>query len=335
MLGHTEGPLNNYIYQFHMPLFFFLSGMVYKDKKDQSLIKLSLGKIRSLYLPYLYYGMAFLLLHNVFYKLNIYSNASSFNGSVQKLYGAKDFFKQFINTITCSSREQVGGAMWFLVSLLTASILFIILRRVLNRFNRREIYLGIIISCLFFIGYYTNLPRYFSISLIALFFYYLGYLYKEFKERIKFNFLIFIASVLAICALTEVNEVSMVSNKYTNPILLIVSSLVGIYMILYLSKSIEGTFLDNKFTFIGRNTMVIMMLHFLSFKVVSFIGVLIKEENIKLIGSFPVLYSTGFWWVVYGMVGVFLPLLSKYTVLKLKCFVTKDKKQLESIESKL
>ena len=115
---------------------------------------------------------------------------------------------------------------------------------------------------------------------------------------------------------------------------LLVALAIIIYMILYLSKSTEGTFLDNKFTFIGRNSMVIMMLHFLSFKVVSFIGVLIKGENIKLIGSFPVLYSTGFWWIVYGMVGVFLPLLSKYTVLKLRCLVTKDKKQLESIESK-
>ncbi|MBE6049624.1 MAG: hypothetical protein E7214_02920 [Clostridium sp.] len=327
VLGHTNSPLRNYIYQFHMPLFFFLSGTVYKDKEEKGFINLAMGKIRSLYIPYLAYGLSFLALHNVFYKLNIYSKASNFMGKVQEQYKIKDFMRQFFNTLTCSCREQVGGAMWFLSSLLIVSMLFIIIRRLLKKVEKRELYVMASVVVLFIVGYYTNLPRYFSISLVALFFYYLGYLYKVFKEKIKLNFYVFIISVLSIIALAPVNKVDMVINKYTNPLLLILSSLLGIYMILYLSKLIEDTSLNKKISYIGRNTMVIMTLHFLAFKTVNLIEVVVYGEEYELIGSFPVLNSTGVWWIVYGVVGVFLPLIGKWFLLKLRKDVIKNKEK--------
>ena len=34
VLGHCNPPFNKLIYSFHMPLFFILSGYLYKNKKD-------------------------------------------------------------------------------------------------------------------------------------------------------------------------------------------------------------------------------------------------------------------------------------------------------------
>lgn len=80
VLGHSIGeygdyltPVRSFIYMFHMPLFFALSGYCFKEKYLTDFKTFAWHKVKGLYFPFVKYGLLFLLLHNVFYHLNIYN----------------------------------------------------------------------------------------------------------------------------------------------------------------------------------------------------------------------------------------------------------------------
>lgn len=119
VIGHSGCPdaLSNIIYMFHMPLFFILSGMLFKESylEDKvSSVTFLKKRIKGLYFPYVKYGLLFLLFHNVFYYLNIYNSVYGFRGQVSHIYGVHDFIHGFLNVITMTGAEQLLGGYWFL-----------------------------------------------------------------------------------------------------------------------------------------------------------------------------------------------------------------------------
>ena len=54
VLGHTSAQLRNLIYGFHMPLFFFLSGVVF-NKEKYSIKGFVKSRFNSLILPYIFF----------------------------------------------------------------------------------------------------------------------------------------------------------------------------------------------------------------------------------------------------------------------------------------
>lgn len=68
----------HYIYMFHMPLFFVLSGYFFKTPRSlRDLFVFLKKKIIGLYLPYLLWSTSFILLHNFLLKYDIGENAYS------------------------------------------------------------------------------------------------------------------------------------------------------------------------------------------------------------------------------------------------------------------
>ena len=68
-----DGYFKNMMWQMHMPLFAFLSGIVYKEEYSLNFQKVRIfivKKIEKLYIPFEAYSLFFLLLHNFFYKIN-------------------------------------------------------------------------------------------------------------------------------------------------------------------------------------------------------------------------------------------------------------------------
>ena len=114
VLGHTASVYQDFVYLFHVPLFFIVSGALFKrtDSLRTDLCK----KWKRLYLPNLEYGILFLLLHNVFVGWGIYGS--------EAFYEPVDFLKAGAKVI-CWGNEQLGGAMWFLRSLFFAYCLYL------------------------------------------------------------------------------------------------------------------------------------------------------------------------------------------------------------------
>ena len=62
ILGHIlpmDSILKKYIYSFHMPLFFILTGIVYSYKDNESFCKIIEKQIKSILIPFFIFGLIF------------------------------------------------------------------------------------------------------------------------------------------------------------------------------------------------------------------------------------------------------------------------------------
>lgn len=90
--------------QFHMPLFAFLSGILYREQYNTSLNQVCVytkKKIKGCYVPFVIYNFVFLMLHNLFYKIHIYGELGG-----KKYYNIKDFLHQIIAILTMGGRRK-------------------------------------------------------------------------------------------------------------------------------------------------------------------------------------------------------------------------------------
>ena len=79
IIGHTASPLNGWIYTFHMPLFFFISGFLRFGGTRKSWGKFLLGKAGSSLLPYLLFWFVTSVLFRNLYNI-ILSGSTVFYG---------------------------------------------------------------------------------------------------------------------------------------------------------------------------------------------------------------------------------------------------------------
>ncbi len=102
--------LKFYIGIFHMPLFFFISGFLTKERKDTK-EELSKWK-RSLIIPYFIYNLIFYPYWLIRLYVDNGSNIGSFDYLIKPIIGL--FFLQIDTPVSCS----VNGVTWFLVALM-------------------------------------------------------------------------------------------------------------------------------------------------------------------------------------------------------------------------
>ena len=70
VVGHTSySPVHNFVYLFHLAVFYFVAGYFFKDKYIDDKLLFLWKKIKSLWFPLIGYGIVFMLLHNLFSEL--------------------------------------------------------------------------------------------------------------------------------------------------------------------------------------------------------------------------------------------------------------------------
>ena len=104
-----------FVNQWHLATFFFVSGMCFKEKHLNTPLLYVKRRVASLYVPFVEFGIAFLLLHNIFYFLNFTGNEYSIGDMIKELFNL---------TIRLTSSEQLMGAMWFCPALLITTLIF-------------------------------------------------------------------------------------------------------------------------------------------------------------------------------------------------------------------
>ena len=106
---------DNFINMFHMPLFFFMSGYCFKETYLNDVWSFTKKRIKGAYWPYVKWSLLFLLLHNVFFALNIYNGEYGFRGTVSELYTINDYLQHILWIVTSlNGHEQLLGGFWFL-----------------------------------------------------------------------------------------------------------------------------------------------------------------------------------------------------------------------------
>jgi len=343
VLGHTSSPFSNYVYQFHVPLFFFISGYLFNSAYFDNPIRFINKRINRLYLKYIYFGVTFILLHNIFFKLNIYNISYNADATSIQLYNLKDTIIEILKTIIFRNREQLLGGFWFIPALFLMESLYCLVGAVslqLKKTYNFKIYLLPIILIFFFLGniisnFDVRLPYYLNIVFAQILFFYMGVLYRKNEERIHFNFYsaLLISIVLVFTSLyfnVDVSNNNHYSDKLPFAIALILFPFValsGIYILIYIARNITNKYISIFFQYVGRNTLFILGVHFISFKIVSYLIILNYDLPLKLMSNFPYIDSIGLkcWWPLYWFVGLFVPLIIKFLFDKRYFFFNKTK----------
>lgn len=162
---HYNDFIEKFIYGFHMPLFFFLSGYLHHTPKN--MFQYIQRKARTLLLPYFIMGIFYIIIDVMIH------------GSVVL---RKDIIGVFIKTTDWLPLES---ALWFLVALFWVCCLYSILERYVKNIGIRTLVVFIIsmIGCKW-TEYLFVLPWGINSAMAALGFYYLGNCFKLYEEDI-------------------------------------------------------------------------------------------------------------------------------------------------------
>lgn len=329
VMGHSGFAYTDMIYLFHMPLFFIISGYLsapecqYSSKKEFG--KKLWRRFKRLYVPYVFYTVLFTLLNNCFLNIGLYATADQVatlkipNVSAPSRYiSSTELIGGVAKAFLVLGGAKISGALWFLRLMLFASVLFEFERFIFRQYNNQLYILSCINLILFSIGiflsknevHFANLEGIFTIML----FYNIGQWFNIILGRVKhkLNWLI-LSVVIAIALLlllylTSIEHVNIGLNEFNNGATLLISSCLGFVLIYSLANLIASVSkpLTTLVSLIGQNTITILGLHFLAFKLVTLLVIAIYHKPVQYLASYPVL--DGYWWWAYVLVGIFAPL---------------------------
>lgn len=129
VLGHSPatGIIADWMYSFRMPLFFFVSGYLFKDRHLSDPIRYFRNKVKGYYIPFVKWTLIFILLHNLFASVNIYDY----------YYDASVFLDRIIRAFTMRGSEQLLGGYWFLIDGFFSSLIAYSLIYLCNRLSSK------------------------------------------------------------------------------------------------------------------------------------------------------------------------------------------------------
>ncbi|HEX7713937.1 MAG TPA: acyltransferase family protein [Bacillota bacterium] len=256
--GHTMTPRSVFIYSFHMPLFFFISGYLHRNKPIQEFF---IGKIKRLLIPY----ALVTVLSWLFYLVVIIIQGNSEQLTIH--------LPKIASLFTGSARNGGNDPIWFLTCLFVVSALFWLYQNFLKDDKR----IAVVIAAGSLIGYLLGaarilLPFKIDAAFSGLVFYFGGYLLRKRSDLTTLDKLgkpIVIITV-ALClvaqfilarfnvALTGIPKVSMISNNLGNYFLFYITAVLGIAALLVFGYRVRTIPVYNS---LGKHSLSILATH--------------------------------------------------------------------------
>lgn len=254
-------------YSFHMPLFFFISGLLSNTNKEINLEKFYKGKIKRLLVPYLFINFIDFFPRTVFPQ---FVN-SEFGGVKEVLfYGTK--------------------ISWFVYTLFIIFMFFPLLDNYILKKDKYYLF-GVFLLVINYLKIFENIEI-FSINSVVnyLVYFYIGYIIKPFyKEKIKNgigskNLIFFIVSIVFLS----------LSYKYyyLNYFNSVIFAILGILFVLNISLRIkENSIIYKFFNFLGINSLTFYLIE--GFITVVYRVILLRiipiEKSYLLVSTFFIL----------------------------------------------
>ena len=267
------------INQFHMPLFYFLSGYLHHSKENfrQFLLK----KIQSLFVPYF---------------LSVISGYA-----LMVVTGYEPLsIKSILKIVIMEYNGSLFGAPWFIGVLFYALITYESIWRIARYFlkNKKECFvLFVCILCLL-VGVRTQFPLRISNIMVAIGFIELGKIAAQ-KETCKKNtpLIIPVIMLILLILLGKENNVSVSQNTYDNIFLFLFCAAIGIFVTCSICYKVSTktqflrSWLGRQCLFVGQNTIGVVLWQFWSFKLVMLLQILYTRSSFKLLSAYPVIYE--------------------------------------------
>ena len=336
VIAHSAAPayLSNFAYMVGVPAFFVLSGYFFKLDNLDNTSDFVIRRTKTLYLPFIKWGVFFLILHNLFFEVGFLSESyGNTQGGVTHPYNwtqaAQHLWSMVFNMSGYDS--FMAGAFWFFRALFLANIAFIFLfkaTRQLGKFKTSTLQVVSVIVLAFLLALWqasmglhiTGVAQGGYRELMGIVLLGIGFLLRRADETpdssIWHNPIIMLAaSSVVLMILTFVYPISMAAKPgsvLSVPILTVAGTAAFIWL-RDLSEFILQ--LPEKYTqwlqFTGENSLYIFVFHLLAFKVASMIKVGVYQLDWAMVGGHPVVQhelGDGFW-LLYIFVGVILPIL--------------------------
>jgi polysaccharide biosynthesis protein PslL len=263
MVLHDRGEVFRIVFSFHVPLFFFLSGLFFKD--SQPVDKFIRSRIDVLLKPYLAV-LIFIGIVRTFKTIVIGSERTS-------------LLTYFTGIFYASSTTIAWEPLWFLPHLFLDSVISLLILTATKSLQRREIWLYFISSLLLSIGIYaigillptfvdlnrwSGLPFSFDLMPIGTAFILFGFVLSKQVKSMEFSLSWLLVATIAFTLLHYYFNETMDLNMrlYGNPLISSLQAITGIYIILSISSFLQKfSKLRQLLTYISSGSLFILIFH--------------------------------------------------------------------------
>ncbi|WP_427813656.1 acyltransferase family protein [Enterococcus sp. 22-H-5-01] len=277
ILGHI-GYGSDYIYIFHMPLFFFISGLLLSNLETKDAIQFLSSKIKGILVPYLVFSIISFIWWAMIER----------HLRDQSIPVMKALLNIFIPYVGASFIYNV--VLWFLVAILFSYFFVFFLVKITNNHG---FIMGLTSIFVFLLISQINEPKIFELSIAfsgGQLCMTAGYIIRKYKigdlkelENTKNIYLLigFLSGLFGIWIAHYFNHdaVNMMNNSYGNLLLFILGAAAGIVLIFSLALILNRINLP-VLSFLGINSLVIMAVHDpIKRIVIVVIAKLLRQEN--------------------------------------------------------
>lgn len=260
ILGHTKKLVSPtivwWLYTFHMPLFFMLSGMVFNPDKYKTFKEMFKAKFKSLIIPYISFCLILWFWEYIVKRPTNFLNDKTFD--------------KFLGIFLGERGGTYYLSMWFIPALFLSEILLYILNKVLKN---KKIFFTIssmipaVLGCIII----KNINRgvYWSADLVptAISFMTVGYFLKTYREKIQFgkckNAIIMIMMIAINIFVGYINyknsgKADLYELNIGNSVYFYVSALSGAFAVILFCKLLNKCRI---LEYIGRNSLIYYAFH--------------------------------------------------------------------------
>lgn len=270
--GHImmSGLSHNFVYAFHIPLFFFISGMMYNNKKYDSFVVFCRKRFVTLLIPYFVYSV----ITWIIWALYSYLSHDTVDSYIMPL------LQTFIAQGSGAHFLIHNGPLWFVTCLFVVEMAYYFIGRLPRVINLLICGLLAILSVWMIrnrdLFDFTLLPWSMEVAAAAIIFYSMGNLYKDkvtheaFLQKVNnilgSAVLLFVLLAIVVWGANYNGAVSMGSNNFgRSPLLFYCLAICGIFLVLILSALIVRFFDKTKgyklVRWFGRNSFDAMAIH--------------------------------------------------------------------------
>ena len=347
VVAHAEAPgwLCKFIFEFHMPLFFITAGYFFSLKYLNDEATFVKKRVKGLYWPFVKWSVFFLIIHNWMFDIGILNERfGNETGGVTHPYTWHQIQQNLWHIFTAMGGydQFLCGAFWFFRGLFVASILYLIIYKVvLHVLPIRAAHTTPYLVCLIMLllcGWKTyeglkivTLVQGGYRDLMGCFFFGCGFIFRQYVSQYR---QLFARHYMALWTTILFAVIVFLFSKYLTAnmnwrstfvqfLSLPVPALLGFLMTynvsLWLDRH-EGR-VKQFLVYTGDNTLNIFIFHIVAYKVVSLLKIWYYGLDIHQIGCHMVIHEYSqqdLFWILYTIAGVGLPLGCTWLSQKIK-----------------
>lgn len=347
VVAHAEAPgwLCKFIFEFHMPLFFITAGYFFSLKYLNDEVTFVKKRVKGLYWPFVKWSVFFLIIHNWMFDIGILNERfGNETGGVTHPYTWHQIQQNLWHIFTAMGGydQFLCGAFWFFRGLFVASILYLIIYKVVlhvlpeKRANAAPYLICFIMLLLCAWKTYEGLKIITLVQggyrdLMGCFFFGCGFIFRQYAGQYRqfigrhyaalWTTILFAVIVLLFSKYltANMNWRSTFVQFLSLPIPALLGFLMTYNISLWLDRH-EGR-LKQFLVYTGNNTLNIFIFHIVAYKVVSLLKIWYYDLDIRQIGCHMVIHEYSqqdLFWILYTIAGVGLPLGCTWLSRKIK-----------------